>query len=66
MKKDNFCCVENFSVIIPYRELEKMLEVSNKIAHIEQLVKRIDERNSAMQLMYSEMLEKVAEINRYL
>ena len=66
MKKDNFCCVDNFSVIIPYRELEKMLEVSNKIAHIEQLVKRMEERNSAMQLMYSEMLEKVAEIDRYL
>lgn len=43
-----------------------MLESSNKIAHIETLFVRTEERMSAMQLMYSEILEKVAEINRYL
>ena len=66
MKKNDFCCVDNFSVLIPYRELEKMLESSNKIAHIEVLFQRVEERTSAMQVMYSEILEKVAEINRYL
>lgn len=66
MNKNDFCCVENFSVIIPYRELEKMLESSNKIAHIESLVARMDERNATMQLLYSEMLEKIDEINRFL
>ena len=66
MSKKDFCCVDNLSVIIPYRELEKMLESSNKIAHIEALAKRMDERVSAMQLLYSEMLEKIREINRYL
>ena len=66
MKKETFCCVDNFSVIIPYRELEKLLQSANKIEQIEALVKRMDERNSAMQHMYSEVLEKVAEINRYL
>ena len=66
MKNKDFCCVDNFSVIIPYRELEKMLQSANKIEHIEALVQRIDERNSAMQFMYSEVLEKVAEINHFL
>lgn len=66
MKKTEFCCVDNFSVIIPYRELEKMLESSNKIAHIEALFQRMEERMAAMQVMYSEVLEKVAEIERYL
>ena len=66
MKKENFCCVENFSVIIPYRELEKMLESANKISHIEALAKRMEERASAMQVLYSEMLEKIREIDRYL
>lgn len=66
LKKDNFCCVDNFSVIIPYRELEKMLQSANKIEHIETLVKRVDERCAAMHLMYSEILEKVAEIYRFL
>lgn len=66
MKKETFCCVDNFSVIIPYRELEKMLESSNKISHIETLYQRSEERMAAMQLMYSEILEKVHEINKYL
>ncbi len=66
MKKNDFCCVDDFSVIIPYRELEKMLESSNKIAHIESLYKHTEERLSAMQLLYSEILEKVHEIDRYL
>ena len=66
MKKNDFCCVDNFSVVIPYRELEKMLESANKIAHIETLFHSIDERTAAMQAMYSEILEKVREINRYL
>lgn len=66
MSKKDFCCVDNFSVIIPYRDLEKMLESANKIAHIESLAKRMDERASAMQLLYSEMLEKIREIDRYL
>ena len=66
MKKNDFCCVDDFSVIIPYRELEKMLESSNKIAHIETLYERTEERLSAMQLLYSEILEKVHEIDKYL
>ncbi len=66
MKKTDFCSVDDFSVIIPYRELEKMLVSANKIAYIEALVQRMEERNSALQLMYSELLQKVAEINRYL
>lgn len=66
MKKENFCRVENYSVIIPYKDLEKILQSANKIEHIEELTKRMDERCAKMQLLYSELLEKVAEINRYL
>ena len=66
MKNKSFCCVDDFSVIIPYRELEKILESANKIEHIEALIQRMDERNAALQLMYSELLQKVAEIDRYL
>lgn len=66
MRKKNICCVDDISVIIPYRELEKMLQSSNKIEQIESLVKHMDERCAAMQLLYSEILDKVAEIYRYL
>ena len=40
--------------------------MSNKIAHIESLAKRMEERVAAMQLLYSEMLEKIREIDRLL
>lgn len=66
MKKTEFCCTDNFSVIIPYKELEKMFESSKKIAHIETLFQRMEERMAAMQVMYSDILEKVAEIDHYL
>lgn len=66
MKKKEFCCVDDFSVIIPYRELEKLLASANKIEHVEALIQRMEERNAALQLMYSELLEKVAEIDRLL
>lgn len=66
MKKKDFCCVDDFSVIIPYRELEKLLECANKIDHIEQLAARVNEQCTAMRNLYSEILEKVSEIDRYL
>ncbi len=66
MKKQDFCCVENYSVLIPYKDLEILVQSANKIAHIEQLLKQSEMRCAAMQNMYSELLKKVAEINRYL
>ena len=66
MKQGNFCGTENISVIIPYSELERMLQSANKIEQIEAMVRRMDQRCAAMNLLYSEILEKVREINRYL
>ena len=66
LKSKDFCCVDDFSVIIPYRKLEVMLDSANKIAEIQELCRRMDEKYSALKFMYSELLEKVAEINRYL
>lgn len=42
------------------------MQYANKFEEMERLVKRMDERCARMQLLYSELLEKVAEINRYL
>lgn len=66
LKKQDFCCVDNFSVLIPYRELEKLLQSATKLEQMEQAIKRTDERCAKMQMLYCEVLEKVAEINRYL
>ena len=66
MKNDNFCAPQNISVLIPYKDLEKLIEFANKYEQMERLVKRMDERCARMQLLYSEILEKVAEMDRYL
>lgn len=54
------------SVIIPYREFENLLNCSKKIEEMERHCKRMDERYAAMHSMYVELLEKIAEIDRYL
>lgn len=66
MAKKEFCSPENYSIVIPYKDFEKMVESARKIEQIEATCKRMEERNAAMQNMYSELLQKVAELNRYL
>ena len=66
MKNENFCAPQNISVLIPYKDLEKLIEFANKYEQLERLAKRMDERCARMQLLYSEILEKVAEMDRYL
>ena len=66
LSKQDFCCVDNFSVMIPYRELEKLLEVANKMQYFQDRLHRTEEQLLALRVMYTEALEKIAEINRYL
>ena len=66
MKGKNFCSARNFQVLIPYKDLEKLCEIATQMEEMEQLMKRMEERNAALQLMYSEMMEKIQEIDRYL
>lgn len=44
MKKESICNIEHYSVLIPYKDLEKMLQCTNRIEEIERFAKRIDER----------------------
>lgn len=62
-KKNN---TSEISVIIPYRDFENLLNCSKKIEEMERRCKHMEERCSAMHLMYVELLEKIAEIDRYL
>lgn len=66
MTKKQNSSFNNISVIIPYRDLENLLNSAQKIEEMEKRYKRMDERYAAMRLMYLELLEKVAEIDRYL
>lgn len=66
MPKRKNTVADQLSVIIPYRELEKLLNATNQIEEIEKRYKRIEERLAATQYLYLEILEKVNEIDRYL
>lgn len=66
MPKEKFCCVDNYSVLIPYRDLEKLLETANKMQYFQERLHRTDEQLLALRVMYTEVLEKIAEIDRYL
>jgi len=54
------------SVIIPYKELEALLNTKHKLDDLEKKYDLMEKRYAAIQHMFSEVLLKVAEINRYL
>ena len=66
LPKKEFCCVDNFSVLLPYRDLERLLETANKMQFFQDQLARTNEQLTALRIMYSEALEKIAEINRFL
>ena len=66
MKKKDFCRAENISVIIPYADLERLLQLANKLEEFERHIRHLEQRYSAMGLLYSEILERVAELGKML
>lgn len=66
MKKERFCVPENLSVILPYRDYEKLVGMATNydalLTKFSQLEKQVD----ALRGMYREALDKIAEINVYL
>ena len=48
------------------RDLEKMLETANNLEQFQSQLKRTNEQLAALRLMYTEVLEKVAEMDKYL
>lgn len=65
MEDNNFGCVENYSVLIPYSDLEKMVEMAKKVEHIEEQYSRLQEQYAAIRGMFSECLEKIKEIREF-
>lgn len=65
MDEEKFCCVENYSVLIPYKDLVKMVELSNKVEQIEQQYDRLQEQYAAIRGMFSECLAKINEIRDF-
>ena len=65
MPKKKTDAISQLSVIIPYRDFEKLMNIVQSLEEMERRCKRIDERCARMQLQYVELLEKFAEMNRY-
>ena len=65
MAEDKFCCVENYSVLIPYRDLEKMVEVAKKVESIELQYARLQDQYAAIRGMFSERWDNIAEIREF-
>lgn len=66
MSKQDFCGVGNYSVLIPYKDLEKILETMNNLPQIQADLARTRKELDALRIMYREALQKIAEIDRYL
>ena len=66
MAKDEFCCVGDFPVLIPYRDLIKVVEVAKNMERYEKCLSRTSEQLAALRLQYVELSEKVREMGKYL
>ena len=66
MSNPKFCCVDDFPVLVPYRDLVKLLEVAKNMERYERCLSRVNEQLAATRHQYLEMLEKVREIEKLL
>lgn len=66
MSDNKFCCVGDFPVLIPYKDLVKFVEVAKNLERFESRLSRTDEQISALRLMFTELVEKVGEMDKLL
>ncbi len=66
MPKKNFVDSSKYSILIPYSDFEKIMEMARKVDDMEKKYKHMEDMYVAMQEMFREALDKIAEINRYL
>ena len=65
MPEDKFCCPENYSVLIPYQDLVKMVDMAKKVELIEEQYARFQDQYTSIRGMFSECLEKIKEIREF-
>lgn len=65
MADDKFCSAENYSVLIPYSDLCKLVDVARKVESIEQQYARLQEQYAAIRGMFSECLDYIREIRDF-
>ena len=63
MKKDDlFCSVDNYSVLIPYKDLEKLLTIANIVQDIYAMYDRLSKQYDALRVMFFELAEKLGDL----
>lgn len=63
--KEEFCCPENYSVLIPYRDLVKIAEMAKEVESIKLQHKRLEDQYAAIRGMFSECLDTIREIREF-
>ena len=66
MSKKDFCCVGDFPVLIPYRDLEKIVEVATNMDRYQRELHRTSEQLAALRRQYTELVEKVQKMDKIL
>lgn len=64
IKQENFCCVGDYSVLIPYKDLEKMVNLARKSDELVRRYQRLEKKVDALHNLYLETLEKVSEMDK--
>ena len=64
MSKDDFCCVDDFPVMIPYRDVVKMVELARNLERYEQGLSRANEQLAALRMQYGELLQIVRDLDK--
>lgn len=65
MSDPEFGCVENYSVIVPYKDLEMMINMSKELVEIRAQYARLQDQYAAIRGMFSECLDAIAEIRDF-
>lgn len=65
MKDKNLWSVDKYSVLIPYRDLEKLMNLANDVEYIKEQNKRLEDQYVAIKGMFAECLDKIAEIRDF-
>ena len=65
MPDDPFCSVENYSVLLPYRDLVKIAEMAKEVEVIKAQYDRLQDQYAAILGLFSECLDKIQEIRDF-
>ena len=66
MKKEKLCQPESYSVLIPYKDLEKLVNIAEKYAEKEKQVEALDKKVTALHGLYQEVLEALNKVYAFL